>query len=59
MKYQMIFQHIGITDEIKIAIIHQTHNFIQSYILSQINFIKVFINQTTFDITFICIEIIG
>ena len=59
MKYQMIFQHIGIIDEINITIIDQTHNFIQSYILSEINFIKVFINQTTFDIIFICIEIIG
>ena len=40
----MIFQHIGITDEIKISIIHQTHDFSQSYILSQINFIELFIN---------------
>ena len=59
MEYQMIFEHIRITDEMKICIIHYTHNFSQSYILSQINFIKVFINQTTFDITFICIEIIS
>ena len=59
MKYQMIFQQIRITDEIKITIIYQTHNFIQSYSISQIYFIEVFINQTTFDITFICIEIIG
>ena len=55
----MIFQHVGITDEIKITIIHQTHNFIQSYILSEIYFIEVFINQKTFDITLICIEIIS
>ena len=36
MKYQMIYQHIGITNEIKITIIHQTHNFIQSYVISGI-----------------------
>ena len=59
MKYQMIFQHIRITDEIKITIIHQTHNFFQSYILPEISFIEVFINETTFDITFICVEIIS
>ena len=44
MEYQMIFQHIRITDEIKITIIHHTNNFSQSYILSQIYFIEVFIN---------------
>ena len=36
MKYQVIFQHIGITDEIKITIIQQTHNFCQSDIRSEI-----------------------
>ena len=55
----MIFQHIGIGDEMKICIVHHTHDFSQSYILSEINFIEVFINQRTFDITFICVEIIS
>ena len=59
MEYQMIFQHTRINDEMKISIIHYTHNFSQSYIFSEIYFIEVLINQTTFDITFIRIEIIS
>ena len=47
MEYQMIFQHIRITDEMKICIIHYTHNFSQSYIFSEIYFTEVFTNQTT------------
>ena len=59
MEYQVIFQNRRIADEKKISIIHQTHDFIQSHSLSVIVFKKVFINQTTFDVTFICIEIIS
>ena len=58
MEDQMIFQNGRIRHEKKISVIHQSHDFIQSHILSEICFKKVFINQTTFDITFICIEII-
>ena len=58
MEYQMIFQNGRIADEKKISYIHQSHNFIQRHILSKIYFKKVFINQTTFDVTFICVEII-
>ena len=56
MEYYIIFQHIRITDEMKICIIHYTHNFSQSYIFSEMYFIEVFINQTTFDIKFIGID---
>ena len=54
----MIFQNGRIRDENKISDIHLCHNIIQSHILPEIVFKKVFINQTTFDVTFICIEII-
>ena len=59
MEYQVIFQNRRIRDEKKISVIHQAHNFSQSHVLSEIYFIEVFINQTTFDVTFICIEIIS
>ena len=36
MEYQMIFQNGRIRDEKKISDIHQTHDFTQSYILSEI-----------------------
>ena len=42
-----------------IIITTQSHNFSQRHIFSEIVFKKIFINQTTFDITFICIEIIS
>ena len=58
MEYQIIFQNGRIRDEKKISDIHQTHDFIQRHILSEIVFKKVFINQTTFDVTFIWVEII-
>ena len=58
MEYQMIFQNRRIADEEKISDIHQTHDFIPRHIFSEIYFIEVFINQTTFDVTFICVEII-
>ena len=58
MEYQVIFQNRRIRDEKKISDINQSHDFIQSHILSEICFKKVFINQTTFDVTFICVEII-
>ena len=58
MEYQVIFQNRRIADENKISVIHQSHDFIQIYILSEIVLKKVFINQTTFDVTFICVEII-
>ena len=58
MEYQVIFQNRRIADENKISDIHQTHDFIQRHILSEMVFKKVFINQTTFDVTFICLEII-
>ena len=58
MEDQGIFQNRRIADENKISDIHQTHDFIQRHILSEIVFKKVFINQTTFDVTFICVEII-
>ena len=54
----MIFQNWRIADEKKISDIHYCHNVIQRHILSEIYFIEVFINQTTFDVTFICVEII-
>ena len=59
MEDQMIFQNGRIRDEKKISDIHQTHDFIQRHIFSEILFIEVFINQTTFDVAFICIEIIS
>ena len=58
MEDQMIFQNRRIADEKKISDIHQTHDFIQRHIFSEIYFKKIFINQTTFDVTFICVEII-
>ena len=58
MEYQVIFQNRRIREEKKISDIHLCHNFIQSHILPEIYFKEVFINQTTFDITFICVEII-
>ena len=58
MKYQVIFQNRRIRHEKKISDINQSHDFIQRHILPEIVFIKVFINQTTFDVTFICAEII-
>ena len=58
MENQVIFQNSRIRHENKISDIHQTHDFIQRHILSEIVFKKVFINQTTFDVTFICVEII-
>ena len=58
MENQMIFQDRRIRDEKKISVIHYCHNIIQSHILPEIQFKKVFINQTTFDVTFICVEII-
>ena len=58
MKYQMIFQNRRIRDEKKISDINQSHDFIQRHIFSEIYFIEVFINQTTFDVAFICVEII-
>ena len=54
----MIFQNRRIRDEKKISDIHHCHNFMQRHIPSEIVFKRVFINQTTFDVTFICIEII-
>ena len=57
MEDYMIFQNRRIRDEKKISDIHYCHNIIQRHILSEIVFKKVFINQTTFDVTFICIEI--
>ena len=54
----MIFQNRRIRDEKKISDIHQSHDFIQGHILSEIYFKKVLINQTTFDVTLICVEII-
>ena len=48
MENQVIFQNRRI----------RTHDFIQRHILSEIYFIEVFINQTTFNVTFICVEII-
>ena len=59
MENQVIFQKGRIADENKISDIHQTHDFIQRHIFYEIVFKKVFINQTTFDVTFICIEIIS
>ena len=59
MENQVIFQNGRIADENKISDIHQTHDFIQRHIFSEIVFKKVFINQTTFDVTLICIEIIS
>ena len=58
MEYQVIFQNGRIADEKKISVIHQSHDFIKRHIFSEIVFKKVFINQTTFDLTFICVEII-
>ena len=58
MEDQMIFQNGRIRHEKKISDIHETHDFIQIHILSEICFKKVFINQTTFDVRFICVEII-
>ena len=59
MENQVIFQNRRIRPEKKISAIHQAYNISQSNVFSEIYFKKVFINQTTFDITFICIEIIG
>ena len=39
-------------------IINYCHNFIQRNIPFETVFKKIFINQTTFDVTFICIKII-
>ena len=36
MKYQMIFQYRRIADENKISVIHQSHNFSQSNVFSEI-----------------------
>ena len=36
MEYQVIFQYRRIADEKKISVIHQTHDFIQIHILSEI-----------------------
>ena len=58
MEYQVIFQNGRIVNENKIIVIHPSLDFIQRHILSEIVFKKVFINQTTFDVTFICVEII-
>ena len=58
MEYQVIFQNRRIRDEKKISVIQQSHNFSQSNVFSEICLKKGFINQTTFDVTFICIEII-
>ena len=58
MEYQVIFQNRRIADEKKISVIHQSNDFIQRHTFSEIYFKEVFINQTTFDITFICVEII-
>ena len=58
MEYQVIFQNGRIRDEKKISVIHQSHNFSQSNVFSEICLKKVFINQTTFNVTFICVEII-
>ena len=58
MENQVIFQNGRIRYEKKISDIHQTHHFIPRHILSEIYFIEVFINQTTFDVTFICVEIV-
>ena len=59
MENQVILQNRRIRDKKKISVIHHCHNFSQRHILSEIVFKKVFINQTTFDVTFICIEIIS
>ena len=59
MEYQVIFQNRRIRDEKKISVIHQSHNFSQSHILSEICLKKEFEDQTTFDVTFITIVIIG
>ena len=58
MENQMIFQNRRIRNEKKISDIHDCHNVFQRHILSEIVFKKVLINQTTFYVTFICIEII-
>ena len=58
MEYQVIFQNRRIRHEKKISDINQSQDFIQRHILSEIVFKKVFINQTTFDVTFICVAII-
>ena len=58
MENQMIFQNRRIRDEKKISVINHCHNFMQRHIPSEIVFKKVFINQATFDVTFICVEII-
>ena len=54
MEYQVIFQNGRIADKEKISVIHYCHNFFQRDIISAINFMKVFINQTRFQETFIC-----
>ena len=60
MENQVIFQNRRIRDEKKISVvIHQSHNFSQSNVFSKICLKKEFINKTTFDVTFICIEIIS
>ena len=58
MEDQVIFQNRRIRHEKKISVINYCHNFIQRNIPFEIVFKKVFINQTTFDVTFICIKII-
>ena len=58
MEDQVIFQNRRISDEKKISVINYCHNFIQRNIPFEIVFKKIFINQTTFDVTFICVEII-
>ena len=58
MEDQVIFQNRRIADEKKIIVINYCHNFIQRNIPFEIVFKKAFINQTTFDVTLICIKII-
>ena len=56
MEYQVIFQYRRIRDEKKISDIHRSHSEIQRHIPFEIVFKKVFINQTTFDVTFIFVS---
>ena len=53
MEDQVIFQNRRIRHEKKISVINYYHNFIQRNIPFEIVFKKIFINQTTFDVTFV------